>query len=100
VLCSLRMVMTCAPLRLSVKHLREGLSDYACSNCNAVPQAVQLARLSSVELPANGRSLPSKICCRLASQRLQNGSLRMRLQSLGRGPDSANHLGCLRRWIS
>ncbi|MEQ2188561.1 hypothetical protein GOODEAATRI_016321 [Goodea atripinnis] len=42
----------CAPC-FGVDHLREVLSDHACSNCSVLPQAVQLARLSSVEQPAD-----------------------------------------------
>ncbi|MEQ2224831.1 hypothetical protein ILYODFUR_011540, partial [Ilyodon furcidens] len=51
-LCSLRTVMTCPPC-LGVDHLREVLSDHACSNCSVLPKAVRLARLSSVEQAAD-----------------------------------------------
>ncbi|MEQ2169294.1 hypothetical protein GOODEAATRI_023565 [Goodea atripinnis] len=40
----------CPPC-LGVDHLREELSDHACSNCSVLPRAVRLARLSSVEQP-------------------------------------------------
>ncbi|MEQ2178001.1 hypothetical protein GOODEAATRI_009522 [Goodea atripinnis] len=42
----------CPPC-LGVYHLREALSHHACSNCSVLPRAVQLARLSSVEQPAD-----------------------------------------------
>ncbi|MEQ2180016.1 hypothetical protein GOODEAATRI_031147 [Goodea atripinnis] len=42
----------CLPC-LGVDHLREALSDHACSNCSVLPRAVRLARLSSVEQPAD-----------------------------------------------
>ncbi|MEQ2184638.1 hypothetical protein GOODEAATRI_010088, partial [Goodea atripinnis] len=48
----LRMVMTFPPC-LGVDHLREALSDHACSNCSVLPQVVRLARLSSVEQAAD-----------------------------------------------
>ncbi|MEQ2177034.1 hypothetical protein GOODEAATRI_034410, partial [Goodea atripinnis] len=38
----------CTPC-LGVDHLREALSDHACSNCSVLPRAVRLAWLSSVE---------------------------------------------------
>ncbi|MED6253234.1 hypothetical protein ATANTOWER_024897 [Ataeniobius toweri] len=42
----------CPPC-LGVDHLREALSDHACSNCSVLPRAVRLARLSSVEQPVD-----------------------------------------------
>ncbi|MEQ2185321.1 hypothetical protein GOODEAATRI_017014 [Goodea atripinnis] len=42
----------CPPC-LGVDHLREALSDHACSNCSVLPQAVRLARLSSEEQPVD-----------------------------------------------
>ncbi|MEQ2158847.1 hypothetical protein GOODEAATRI_016384 [Goodea atripinnis] len=41
------------PPCLGVDHLREALSDHACSNCSVLPRAVRLAQLSSVEQPAD-----------------------------------------------
>ncbi|MED6248994.1 hypothetical protein ATANTOWER_008010 [Ataeniobius toweri] len=42
----------CPPC-LGVDHLREELSDHACSNCSVLPRAVRLARVSSVEQPSD-----------------------------------------------
>ncbi|MEQ2162723.1 hypothetical protein GOODEAATRI_022702, partial [Goodea atripinnis] len=42
----------CPPC-LGVDHLREALSDHACSNYSVLPRAVWFARLSSVEQPAD-----------------------------------------------
>ncbi|MEQ2311373.1 hypothetical protein AMECASPLE_019200 [Ameca splendens] len=38
------------PTCLGVDHLREALSDHACSNCSVLPRAVRLAQ---VEQPAD-----------------------------------------------
>ncbi|MEQ2284838.1 hypothetical protein AMECASPLE_025672 [Ameca splendens] len=41
------------PLCLGLDHLREAHSDHACSNSSVLPRAVRLARLYSVEEPAD-----------------------------------------------
>ncbi|MEQ2162826.1 hypothetical protein GOODEAATRI_023882 [Goodea atripinnis] len=84
----------CPPC-LGVDHLREALSDHACSNCSVLPRAVWWPGCPWWSSLLTGRSLSSGIRCRMDRLRpRRSGPLRMCLRRLGGEPSVAGPRDC------